>query len=347
MNTNTLKLVAYKTDKGLYFASAEWEYTKLRKAIYNVELANGKPLKKSEYRGDWYFLDGEDTLTSLQTHKHGGYGQTYWELRDSSAVIDGVIPLRIETVDADEVDDDGDFYIGSESKYYTYRGLYQRKREALPLVLVDVPFEVEYKGTIEHTLVENNYKDAKVRLIQTGGWSSAKTTEQSLMSVVTFYELEQLLTPDLVLHNRPCYINSDTTYQIVRNWIKEHIDLKHAHITSDYDFCFTVKKLVSIKPYIERKEIRKSNGRSYASPKLTTRSIETKEVEIFEMCPSKKYNNYTPIDGFKGDNIADLVENMRLFLEELMRVINKPVQECQHCGGLGCTYTKTTNTNER
>jgi translation elongation factor EF-1alpha len=108
-----------------------------------------------------------------------------------------------------------------------------------------------------------------------------------------------------------------------------------------------VKKLVYIKPYIERKEIKKSNGRSYASPKFTTRSIETKEVEIFEMCPSKKYNNYTPIDGFKGDNITDLVENMKLFLEELMRVINQPVQECQHCGGLGCTYTKVTHMNER
>lgn len=343
---SNLKLIAYKTEKGLYFANAEWDYNKSRKSIYNVELVNDKPLVRSEHKADWYFLEGEDTITSLQTHKHGGYGEAYWELRDPSAVIDGVIPLRIEVSEADEVEDDGDYYIGSDSKYYTYRGLYQRKRESLPQVLVDVPFEVEYKGTIEHTLVENNYKDAKVKLFQPNGYSS-KTIEQNLMSVVTFYELEQLLTPDLVLHNRPCYINSDTTYQIVRNWIKEHIDLKHARITSDYDFCFTVKKLVYIKPYIEKKEIKKSNGRSYASPKFTTRSIETKEVEIFEMCPSKPYQKYTPIEGFKGDNVADLVENMKLYLEELMSVINQPVQECQHCGGLGCTYTKVTNMNER
>jgi hypothetical protein len=60
--------------------------------------------------------------------------------------------------------------------------------------------------------------------------------------------LERMLTPEFALHERPCSITSKQTYDIVRYYVKENIDPKQAEVTSDYDFCFTVKKKVAIKP---------------------------------------------------------------------------------------------------
>lgn len=349
MNPQTpkLELVAYRSEKGLYYANTKWGYSKARESIYNVDTVNGKPLTKSEHRNDWYFLEGEDTITSIKKRVHGGYGAASWVLRDDSTFIEGVIPKVVTPEDADEIkDSDGDFYFGSGSKYYSYRGLYKRVREELPYVFVDVEFEVDYKGTIEHSLIENNYKDATIKLIEKNYWKEV-TIEAKLSAITHYYELEELLTPDLVIHNRPCYIDSDTTFAIVRNHIKENINPKYARVTSDYNFCFTVKKRVQINPYVHKTEIKKSNGRSYAKPQFKSQTIEAKEVEIFEMCPSKKYQNYTPIAGFKGENLADLVENIKLYLDHLMDVINAPVHECEHCGGLGCTIEKVEDMNER
>jgi len=346
MSTQKLSLVAYNTEKGLYYANSKWNYLKKRDSICNVTLINGKPLVESEHKSDWYFLEGESEITSIKKNQSGGYGEVSWVLRDESTHIEGVIPKVLTPIEADEIDEDCDWYIGSESKYYAYRGLYHRVKDRLPDVMIDVEYEVDYKGTIEHTLVENNFKDMKVRVI-TKNFYSDKVVENNITSVAHYYELEELLTPDLVLHNRPCYINQDNTYNIVRNYIKENINPKYARVSADYDFCLTVKKLIHIKPFVKSTETKKSNGRSYAKPKFKTQTISTKEVEIFEMCPSKKYNTYTPIDGFKGDSLADLVENMKLYLGTLMDTINAPVHECESCGGLGCTYDKVDDINIR
>jgi hypothetical protein len=342
---NILKLIAYKTEKGLFYATTDFDYNKQRKGIYNKSV-NGKIPVKSEWKSDWYFLEGEYEITSVTEEVSGGYGEAYWELRDHSTHIQDIIPVQISCEGADEINDDGVWYIGSESKYHPYRGLYTRKREKNPNIIVDVPYEVEYKGEIKQTLVENDYSSMKISLLSKSGWSE-KQKEVDLSEIVHYYELEELLTPDLVIHNRPCYINADTTYSIVRNHIKSNIDTKHARITSDYDFCFTVKKKIQIKPYIHKTEQTKANGRSYAKPRFTTKTIEHKEAEIFEMCPSEPYQKYTPIKGFTGDNLKDLVENIKLYLDELMDVINKPVKECEGCGGTGCTFDKVENMNDR
>lgn len=346
MTTNKLNIVAYNTDSGLYYANNQRNYNQQRATIHSGILVNGKFPVDSEHKSGWYFLKGEDKITSIKKNQSGGYGESSWKLRDDSTHIDGVIPKILTPTEADEFEDDCEWYMGQGTKYYAYRGLYQRVQERLPNIEVDVEFEVDYKGHIEHTLVENNYKDMKIRVSNGNSWTP-KVMEQNLTSVTHYYELEELLTPDIVLHNRPCYITQDATYNIVRNYIKENINPKHARLTSDYDFCLTVKKVIHIKPFTKSTEITKSNGRSYAKPQFKTQTISTKEVEIFEMCPSKKYQSYTPIEGFKGNSLADLVENMKLYLDHLMEVINAPVEECTSCGGLGCTYNKIDNINIR
>lgn len=341
-----LKLIAYKTEKGLYYANSKVKYRGREELNYSYKVEGEVPVK-SEYKSDWYFLEGKDELISITTTKSGGYGKAHWELRDKSTKVEGVIPETLTCEEADEFEDDYDWFIGSESKYYAYRGLYKRVRENLPPVTEEVEFEIEYKGEIKHELVENNYKDMKIKVLKDDEWGGEDEEEIDLSHIVHYYELEELLTPDLVLHNRPCYIPADTTYRIVRNYIKQNIDYRYANITSDYDFCFKVTKVIHIKPYTKTTEYKKSNGKSYAKPRFSHQTISTKSVEIFEMCPSKPYQKYTPIEGFKGSNLADLIENIQLYLKELIEVINQPLKECEECGGTGCTFSKVENINNR
>ena len=166
-----LKLIAYRTEKGLYYANVKINYTRSRDSIPAQYRINGEHPVKSEHKGDWYFLESQDKINSITTTKSGGYGKAHWELRDKSTKVEGVIPEILTCEEADEFEDDYDWFMGSESKYYAYRGLYERVREKLPPVTEQVEFEVEYKGEIKHDLVENNYKDMKIRVLKDEKWS--------------------------------------------------------------------------------------------------------------------------------------------------------------------------------
>lgn len=339
------KFVAYITEKGLFYAHSGFDYRGKRAPVYDSHYVNGKPPVESEHLQGWYFLEGETSIKSYQQSKAGGYGEARWVLRDVSAYQEGIIPKIINIEDADEIEDDYSYYIGSGSPYYRYRDLYKRERDKLPDVIEDVDFEVDYKGELKYDLVKNDYKDLKITVVDNNKEASSPNKDNTLdiKDVVNFYELEKLLVPDIVLHNRPCYISADATYRIVRNYIKNNIDTKQAKITSDYDFCFAVDKVVSIKPFTSTTEHKKANGRSYARPRFSHRKIDSKRVQVFEMCPSKSYQDYTPIRGFKGKNLEDLVENVRLFLGELIEVINKPSRECENCKGCGVVFDKFNN----
>ena len=170
----------------------------------------------------------------------------------------------------------------------------------------------------------------------------------SISSVASFSELSEMMTPDLLLHNQPCSISSEQTYKIIRKHVSDNIDPKWAVITSDYDFCFTVKKKIAIKPITRTYEQTKSNGRSYAKPRLSTKTTTHKESEIFEMTHSGRcYKGYTPISGFKGDSLQELINNIDQYLSELMTYINEPLSECQHCNGTGHIFGEPFEKNKR
>lgn len=162
---------------------------------------------------------------------------------------------------------------------------------------------------------------------------------------ISIDEIAKSMVPDIAWHLYPCSFSSQQTYRIIRAWVKDHIDSQYAEITSDYDFCFTVKKRVRIKPYNYRSESLDSTRRR---PKFVNRHVEYKTVEIFEMTHAKeRYKGYTVIEGFKGNSLEDLAENVDSYLKELMQIINEPISECPKCKGIGTLDIKVLSPNER
>lgn len=347
-----MKLQVLKAENGIYVSSSQTTYSgRADLSLYMYQYNHDNSKIQDTFLTYWKYIEGDETVYSVKKKKPTNYINVRWELIDKE---DNELNLP-EVLKPEDVcewwDDDDEVYdhvIGKDSKYYKFRTFYSREKDVAPDEYEDVEFEVEMLGTLSCENV-NNFSDMQVVVGKTG--YSHRTPGSDITSdlsrIVSYSEIEKMLIPDLAMHNRPCSVDKDTTYKIIRNYVNDHIDGKYARVTSNYDFCFTVKKRVRLEPYTYQTEIKKSNGRSYARPKFKTHKVSFREVEVFEMCPSKAYQKYTSIEGFKGNSLTDLAENIKLYLDELMEVINAPVHECSVCKGVGTVVDKFKDTNKR
>lgn len=147
---------------------------------------------------------------------------------------------------------------------------------------------------------------------------------------------DKIILPDILLTNKPCQLSSKQMYDITRQYVKDNIDNKMARITSDYDFCFTVRKIV---PLLEPKEISYSHifaRTKREREKIHYKTATTKEFDIFSMTNDQEnYKGYTAIEGMFANSEAELKQKVDLWLETLIGIINKPMQQCPHCKGTG------------
>lgn len=148
--------------------------------------------------------------------------------------------------------------------------------------------------------------------------------------------LDKIIYPEVLLHTKPCFISSIDLYNVIREHIKNNINTKYAKITSDYDFCFTVKKIV---PLIEPRKFTYYNIFALtkkARQKLHFGVEHYKEIEIFEMTHEQQnYKSYTPIGNLHAENEIELKEKIDCILDKLITVINEPLTLCPHCSGTG------------
>lgn len=142
--------------------------------------------------------------------------------------------------------------------------------------------------------------------------------------------MDQLMYPSIMLPNKPCGIKGSELYTIIREYIKLHIDNKYARVTSDYDFCFTVKKVIKLYEPVSYTRDMGTKKR----PKLTTIYNYDKQVVVFETAP-KEYQKYPVQHGLIANSYAELELKIDNYLKELIEHINKPIIECVSCKGTG------------
>jgi len=146
--------------------------------------------------------------------------------------------------------------------------------------------------------------------------------------------LDNLNTHPILRKNKPCKLSAQETYRIIRNHVKENIDGSVADITSDYDFCFTVKKRVFFKQKAESHAVYGKGRNRNKILRYEKRYKDFEKYEIFE-CAPQPYNSYSVVTPFSGKNEDDLKKNIENYLKDLMEYINEPICECEHCGGKG------------
>lgn len=340
-NRRITKIIYYKVATGIVVANAYFNYGSVRSTMTSNCLINDKPLMPT-HNAFWYFIEGETEITSYKEKTSDSSVLKGYKLADESMYIEDKIPLTlsIEDVKSGYDEDEGVYW----ANHNNIRSLYVEVREVVKGEYVDVEFEAECKGVVEGDLTKP--AEVKYKTIIDSSWGKQEYTDIS--KVAHYSELDTILTPEFALHEKPCSLTSQQTYAIIRSYVKDNIDPKQAAITSDYDFCFTVKKKVTVKPWQQSRELLTRAGRSYRPPKYKTQTVEHKLVEVFEMTHAgSTYKGYTIIKGFNGVTLEDLVNNIKAYLTELMDYINTQVAECSHCSGTGHIVDKTFDVNGR
>lgn len=219
-------------------------------------------------------------------------------------------------------------------EYAKLRSLYKLVSDPQPSVLVEVPFKLNLVLELQEELLPSGAFSYSVPKTQYRHEGMTAITEKD----VKYQIIDQIVFPNIVLPTKPCKLSSLQTYNIIREHVKSNIKSSVAEITSDYDFCFTVKKKIKL---VEPEKFTVDVNNSLFSsrkkkPKLETRFNNTRAVTIFEMTHDKAaYKEYPIIEGFKGENHLDLKEKIDFYLESLMDVINSPIEDCVHCSGRG------------
>jgi len=227
------------------------------------------------------------------------------------------------------------------SEFDSIRGLYDYKEDKQPNIRQTVEFEWE-----EILEIEVFKEPSGFSYKASGQYDNSQQYNPVTERDLKYDVLSQILTPPILLHTQPCRLSSKETYDIIRKYVKENINPKVAEITSDYDFCFTVKKKIPLaKPYSYQTDVNSSifGGRK-KKPKYETRFVNSKSIEVFEMTHTqnqKGYQNYTPIAPFAAENQDAMKEYIDVYLETLINAINEPVCECDKCNGQGVLPNKT------
>jgi hypothetical protein len=320
-----MKIIAIKTNNEYLISDNIENKNWYSNKISNLFFDGNKPEKT--FKSDWFKIKNKPVKIEKEVI-HSPINCRYELKQEFDNGKFKKVWLKSETIDED--------YDVIE-EFQNIKGLYEYKEDKISNTLESIGFEWEEILEIEVFKEPEgfNYKAA-------GQWSHENyppITEKSLKYDI----LTQVLTPSILLHTQPCKLSSKETYDIIRKFVKENINPMVAEITSDYDFCFSVKKKIPLaKPYTYQTDTNNSifGGRK-KKPKYETRLVDKKSIEIFEMTHNQEGNNgrgydkYTLIPPFEAENQEALKEYIDNYLKTLISAINEPICECDKCNGTG------------
>ncbi len=145
-----------------------------------------------------------------------------------------------------------------EGEYEEVSGLYEKKYDIKKGELEDVEFKIDIIA-----------KRNKFEFIK-------KEFE------VKYNLLDELNTHPDILDEKPCYISSDQAYEIIRQYVKNHLDGRYTKITSDYDFHFEVHKKIRLAEPIKNVYDANIGTRKRKSNWVTTYT-ENKTVSVLNL----------------------------------------------------------------
>lgn len=313
-----MKILAVKTSNGYFIKPEEW---------CGNTLFDGKEAEET-FNKEWFLIKNKPkTVEEKVSRPSINYR---YELKDISLESDKIKRIfSISDVVANPNSSIYDWYWKDE--YSHLSSMYDLKydKQEPELKKIDFTFDVvceinnipytkmDYK--VQHTYSYDGYYSITERGIK-----------HQLIDTIVF--------PEIVLPALPSALSSKDTYKIVRQYIKENINPSVAEITSDYDFCFAVKKKIPLcKPIKYTVDANNSIfQRKKRKPIYVTRFEKERLLECFEMTNKEdNYKGYTPIEGIRGNNHEELKKNVDRYCKELIEFINTPLKDCPHCSGMG------------
>ncbi|HBB0230353.1 TPA: hypothetical protein J1716_002485 [Escherichia coli] len=319
--SNALQISIIKTDAGKCFitdctAKDGYHYQYHQSKIADLLFDGVKP--KASFHKNWFEI--EHYPEKVERIISGERINVRYELKDAE-LESKKYPLTLSYNERDAVDED-------------IRGsLYEYKYDTAPDYTSPVDVEFTLVCEVENFRDAPEFNYSAIRQVE------FREERYVVKNINVKHSLvDCIIIPEPLRANSPCEISSKEMYDIVRQHVKDNIDNKLARITSDYAFCFTVKKIIPLlKPHTySYQDIFARTKKQRA--KLHFKTDTAKEIEIFQMTHDQEnYKGYTAIKGFKANNEWELKEMIDNFLTTLMDTIHAPIEQCSCCGGTGYT----------
>jgi hypothetical protein len=318
MSDKVLTILCIKTDKGCFIsdckATGGYDYDYHRTKLTDLFFDSKHPTET--YCKNWYFI--EQYPVTIQRECRGEIINKRYELLDwtlESEKMPKVIPYE------------------EESNYNSnvIESLYTYKYEQAPNYLEDVECDIQVICEVDNFNFPPKFDYKAVHRVDFSDRTYTVTNVN-----VKHQLLDKIIFPAVLLHEKPCKFTSKQMFDMTRQYILEHIDNSVAKVTSNYAFCFEVKKLI---PLIEPETITYQN--IFARTKRERNKIHTtikkyEEKTIFQMTHDQEnYRGYTAIPELCANSEAELKEKVDMWLEGLIAIINKPLYQCPHCQGTG------------
>ncbi|WP_340619308.1 hypothetical protein [Xenorhabdus siamensis] len=311
-----LQINIIKTDIGKCFIASgdnpnyNHHYMQIDKLFFDGQ----KP--KRTFREGWFEISSypkkvERLITGEKQNKR-------FKLKDKE-IVNSKLPLEIMYSDIHKFDES------------ILDSLYSITYDIVPDYLLSI--DVEFNLLCE----VDNFKDAPEFNYPAGKKMDFLNNQYNVTNLNIKHSLvDRIILPAPLLANSPCEISSKEMYDLVRQHVKDNINPELARITSDYDFCFEVKKIIPLlepHTYSYRDVFARTKKQRQ---KLHFKTVKSKDISIYEMTHEQQnYKGYTAIKGFSASNEWELKEMIDNFLSELMNTINAPIEQCPHCNGTG------------
>lgn len=317
MSNHAEKIMLVKTNKGCYisdcFATSGYDYQYHRSKISGMFFDGEKPTKT--FYPNWFYI--AKYPEKIEIKKPGAISNQRYVIRDEKYISEA-FPAVIPKEDRKDY---------SEAAIELYEYQYDQEPDYFEEVTVEIETVME---------VDDFELQPSINFEAIQKWNY-QNTPYTIKNVDVHHQmLDKIIFPEVLLHSRPCSFSSKQVYDITRQHVIQNIDNSVAKITSNYDFCFTVKKIVplSVPENISYHNLFARTKRE--RQKLHTSIKKYNEYEVFEMTSKEShYQGYTPIPEMTANSEKELDQKMKSWLEYLMEEINKPLCECPHCNGKG------------
>lgn len=321
-NNEAIKVRIVKTDGACFItdcmAKSGYDYNYHHSKLKDLYFDGEKP--KPSFKAQWLTIP--HFPQRIERKVAGEVINKRQEILDAEMISAKLPPVMYYPLPPEMIDEDGDF---------RYASLYEYKYDREPDHLEDV--EIEWDLVCD---VENFQMPPKIEFTGIHKWNYESVPYIIKNDSIRHQTLDEIIFPEVLLHNRPCSFTSKTVYDITRKYVLDHIDHSVAEVTSNYDFCFEVQKII---PLHAPEKITYQNFFAKTKrerDKLHTTIKEFRKHTVFEMTNLvDRYGNYTPIPDMFAENETALEKKMNEWLTGLMDEINRPLCECPHCSGKG------------